>query len=480
MIKRIRTLNSMSWYFFDILLNRGAYFFVTLYIAKIIGPEEFGIASIMGVIYYLGLAISDSGMSNSLMRTKECDDKDYGTVLVSNILFGIFIYLIILLFTPSISKFYNSPKIIFLLPIYGVGILLSSFKSVYIAYMMKNFDFKRMFLLNIPGNLISIIVAFLFCSFNYGIWSIIFLFLTNHLISLLLFIVFSGWKTKFSLNKNKFNFHFNFGYKLSISAVINTFFENIYQLIIGKYFSLQMTGIYDRAFTLGNYPISILSTVISKVTLPLFVNYSNDMSLFKEKFSQVIKMTAFTTCFITSFALILVPFVIQNYMGKEWFDSIPIFEVLCLGLLFYPIHSLNLNILNVYGRSDIFLMLEIIKKVLQIFTIIVGYQFGITGLVIGFVVLSILSLLINLFYTQYFIKYKIRDQLFDILPNLLAGIISLIISKYITNGQIMSFYSMIIQIVIFSFFYFLLCFFLNKTAFFHIKNFTLSLIKNKF
>ena len=210
------------------------------------------------------------------------------------------------------------------------------------------------------------------------------------------------------------------------------------------------------------------------------MNYSNDMSLFKEKFSQVIKMTAFTTCFITSFALILVPFVIQNYMGKEWFDSIPIFEVLCLGLLFYPIHSLNLNILNVYGRSDIFLMLEIIKKVLQIFTIIVGYQFGITGLVIGFVVLSILSLLINLFYTQYFIKYKIRDQLFDILPNLLAGIISLIISKYITNGQIMSFYSMIIQIVIFSFFYFLLCFFLNKTAFFHIKNFTLSLIKNKF
>ena len=456
----------MSWYFLDILLNRGAYFFVTLYIAKIIGPEEFGIASILGVIYYLGLAISDSGMSNSLMRTKECDDNDYGTVLVSNILFGIFIYLIILFFTPIISKFYNSPKINFLLPFYGFGILLSSFKSVYIAYMMNNFEYKRMFFLNIPGNLISIIISLLLISFNYGIWSIIFLFLTNQLISLLLFICFSGWKTKFKLDKYKFKSHFNFGYKLSLSAVINTFFENIYQLIIGKYFSIRMTGIYDRSFTLGNYPTSILSTVISKVTLPLFVNYANEESLFKEKFSQVIKLAAFTTCYFTSFALILVPFIIQNYMGKEWLDSIHIFEVLSIGLLFYPIHSLNLNILNVYGRSDIFLMLEIIKKVLQIFTIILSYQYGINGLVIGFVVLSILSLLINLFYTQYFIKYKISDQLFDILPNIIAGIISLFILKYFINWQIISLNFLIIQILIFSILYFFLSYFLNKSAFF--------------
>lgn len=471
------TLNSMSWYTFDILLNRGAYFFITLYIAKIIGPEEFGIASILGIIYYLGLSISDSGMSNSLMRTKDCDDKDYGTVLVSNLLFGALIYIVILLLTPFISEFYNLPKILTLLPFYGIGIILSSFKSVYIAFMMKKFNYKRMFFLNIPGNILSLIVAFLLSNLGYGIWSIIFLFLSNQIISLLLFIIFSGWKTKFSLDKNKFKFHFNFGYKLSISAVINTFFENIYQLIIGKYFSVRMTGIYDRAFTLGNYPISILSTVISKVTLPLFVNYSNDISLFKEKFSKVIKLAAFTTCFLTSFALIIVPFIIQNFMGKEWFDSIIIFEVLCIGLLFNPIHSLNLNILNVYGRSDIFLMLEILKKVLQIITIILSYQFGISGLVIGFVFLSILSLLINLFYTQHFIKYRIIDQLFDILPNILAGATALYFSKYVINWQISSFYSLIIQIVIFSILFFLLSFFSNKTAFFYVKNFSLSLIE---
>jgi O-antigen/teichoic acid export membrane protein len=471
------TLKSMSWYSFDILFNRGAFFFVTLYIAKIIGPAEFGLASILGVIYYLGLAVSDSGMSNSLMRTKECDDADYGTVLMTNLIFGLFIYLLLLFLTPIISEFYNSPKLLSLLPVYGFGILLSSFKSVYIAFMMKNFEYKRMFLLNIPGNIFSIILAIILSKYGYGVWSIIALFLSNQLISLILFYLFSGWKTVFVLNKSKFKFHFNFGYKLSISAFINTIFENIYQLIIGKYFSIRMTGIYDRAFTLGNYPISILSTVLSKVTLPLFVNYANDIVLFKEKFRETIKLISFVTCFVTGVILIIVPFMIKHYMGVQWMESIKIFEILCLGLLFNPIHSMNLNILNVYGRSDIFLMLEVIKKGVQVVSIIVCYQFGIVGLVIGFVGLSVFSLLVNLYYTQYFLKYSVFNQLLDIMPNILAGFLCFLISKYILNGQIMNVYLLGIQVIIFVSLFYFLSFFSNKLSFYYVKKVVSSIIQ---
>jgi O-antigen/teichoic acid export membrane protein len=464
----------MYWYTLDIFLNRGSYFIITLYIAKIIGPTEFGLVSILSVIYYLGLAISDSGMSNSLMRTDKCDDTDYGTVLVANLIFGFFIYLLLFVSTPFISEFYNSYKITKLLPVYAIGILLSSFKSVYIAYMMKNFKYKLMFFLNLPGNFISLLLALFLINKGLGIWSIIYLFLSNQLISLIMFYMFSGWKTKYILNFNKFKFHFGFGYKLSISAVINTFFENINQLIIGKYFSVRQTGLFDRSFALGNYPISILSTVISKVTLPLFVNFSQSVEIFKKKFQETIKLISFLTCFVSGIIFLVVPYLIRYYMGNEWIESIRIFEILILGLLFYPIHAINLNILNVYGRSDIFLILELLKKTLQVFIILLFYHFGIYGLIYGFVFLSVASLLINLYYTQHFIKYTIIKQLSDVLPNLFTGFISIVISKYIVlniEGKILL---LGIQVLIFILSYISFSFFSNKLAITHLRKLFLS------
>lgn len=477
-MRRSTTLNSMSWYAFDILLNRGAYFFITIYIAKIIGPTEFGLASILGVIYYLGISISDSGMSNSLMRTKVCDDSDYGTVLITNLIFGFVVYIFLIAVSPLISSFYNVFKLRLLLPVYGLGIILSSCKSVYIAHMMKNFRYKRMFLLNFPGNLISIILAIALSMAGYGIWSIVWLFLANQIISLILFIIFAGWKTKININKQKFSYHFNFGYKLSISSFFNTVFENIYQLIIGKYYSIRMTGIYDRAFTLGNYPISILSTVISKVTLPLFADHLNDKEIFKNKFMEAIKLVSFAASFFTFLILIVVPFSIENYMGSQWDESIIIFKILCFGLLLYPIHSLNLNILNVYGRSDIFLMLEVIKKFVQIVLIAICYQYGINGLAISFVALSFVSLVINLYYTNYFIGYRIINQLLDIVPNIIVGGISLILSSLILMVFETTLFVLIIKVLVFTTFYCALSFVGNKASVVYIYNLIKSKLKN--
>jgi O-antigen/teichoic acid export membrane protein len=474
----IKAINSMFWYSFDIFLNRGSYFLVTLYLAKIMGPTEFGLASILGIIYYLGLAISDSGMSNSLMRSLVCDDEDYGTVLATNLIFGIFVYILLYISAPLVSSFLNVPRISSLLPVYALGVILSSCKSVYIAYLMKTFQYKLMFLLNIPGNIISIILAIYLSLKGFGIWSIIYLFLSSQLVSLLMFYLFSGWKTKFYFNIEKFKSHFNFGYKLSISSLINTFFENIYQILIGKYFSLRLAGIFDRSFALGNYPISILSTVISKVTLPLFVNFSSDLKLFKDKFQEVIKLTSFLTCFVAGLLMIIIPFIIINFMGAEWIQSVPIFKILLYGLLLYPIHAINLNILNVFGRSDIFLILEIIKKCIQTITVIFCYRLGLNGLVIGFVCLSIGSLILNLYYTQFFIKYSIVRQILDVLPNIFVSWLSFIGSNYFFNSLGGNLFLLFIQILIFITIFISLSIFFNKVAITYVQNIIFTLIKN--
>jgi teichuronic acid exporter len=216
---------------------------------------------------------------------------------------------------------------------------------------------------------------------------------------------------------------------------------------------------------------------LSKVTLPLFVNYVDDIILFKEKFRETIKLISFVTCFVTGVIFLIVPFMIEHYMGTQWMESIKIFEILCLGLLFNPIHSMNLNILNVYGRSDIFLMLEIIKKGVQIVVIIVCYQFGITGLVIGFVGLSVFSLFVNLYYTQYFIKYSVFTQLLDIIPNIFVGFLCIVISKYIMLNQLMSLYLLGIQVIVFVSLYYLLSYFSNKLSFYYVKKVVLSIVQ---
>lgn len=441
----------------------------TLYLAKIIGPSEFGLASILGVIYYLGISIADSGMSNSLMRTKDCDSDDYGTVLITNILFGAGIYVFLLLITPFISDFYAISKLKIILPIYSIGILLSSVKSVYVAYQMKNFEYKKMFLLNIPGSVVSIIIAIIISRFHFGIWSIISLFLINQSISLILFVFYSGWKTKFVINKVKFKTHFNFGYKISISSFINTLFENVYQLIIGKYFSIRLTGIYDRSYSLGNYPISILSTVLSKVTLPIFVNYIEDVKQLKSKFRDTIKLVFISTCFLVGVLLIVIPFLINNFMGPHWRESIDIFKILCLGLVLYPIHSMNINILNVYGRSDLLLKLEIVKKILQLLLIYSFYRFGVFGLVYSVVFHSYISLFINLHYTKKILGYSFFNQFIDLFPTLVVGVISIFISFYFFSGYQMSALLLNFQLLIFIILFCCFIYYFERISFRYIK-----------
>ncbi|RWU05461.1 lipopolysaccharide biosynthesis protein [Pedobacter chitinilyticus] len=452
-----RTVNSVSWYTIDILLNRGTYFLITMYIAKMIGPEEFGLASILSIIYYLGLALSDSGMSNSLMRTKNCDNVDYSTVLITNIVFGFFVYGILFLCAPLISSFFSNVKLASLVPVYSLGILLASFKSVYIAFMMKHFEYRKMFFINLPGNLISVVLSIVLSNSGLGIWSIVCLFLSNQFISLILFILYSGWRTKLKVSWVKFTYHFNFGYKLSISAFINTIFENIYQLIIGRYYSIKMTGIYDRAYTLGNYPISILSTVISKVTLPEFANHIDDPHVLRNKFRTSIMAVSLISSLVIFSILTVVPYLIRNFMGIEWNDSIPIFKILCIGLFFYPIHAMNLNVLNIYGRSDIFLLLEIIKKFVQIGAIIAFYSFGIMGLAYSFGVLSFFSFFANTYYTQKYIGYTIYKQGIDIILNLLIGI-----GAYLISSSIFIFLGLSLSVLLLQLFTFLLLFIIGS------------------
>jgi O-antigen/teichoic acid export membrane protein len=411
-----QTVNGAIWTFVDLMLNKGTYLAATILLAKILGPTEFGLIGMISIFVAIGNSLIDSGLTTSLLRLKKVSQTDYTTVFFSSILMSLLVYSILYLSANIIAKFYNQQILVDLIRIYCLGFIISSFRGVQAVKLIKELDFKKITMLNIPGNIISTILAIYMGYNGFGVWSLVALFLTNQIISTIVYWSFVRWRPSLTFDFECYKFHVSFGYKLVISAQLNTIFENIYNIIIGKYFSVQMLGFYERAYAFNNYPTSIISGIIQKISLPSLTIVKDNSVELKNVYKNMMIVTFFFSIVILSFLSIVATPLFTLLLGNAWSEMIPLFRVLTLSFILYPIHSLNVNILSVFGRSDIFLKLEIYKKILTILVVVGGLYFGVMGLVWGNVFLSIFALFLNTYFGGKFINYSTLKQLRDLVP----------------------------------------------------------------
>ena len=415
-----QSLSGVFWTFIDIVVNKGAYFIATIILARILGPKEFGILGMIMLFVTIGNTLIDSGMSTSLLRSNDVTEKDYSTVFITNILMSLFVYVILFLTAPLVASFYKLQILKDVIRIYSLGFVVNSFRSIHVIKLMKEMHFKKLTFLNLPGNIISVFIAIFMAYFGYGVWSLVYLFLINQFISTLVFWIFINWKPLWQFDFINYKYHFNFGYKLLLSAQLNTLFENIYNVIIGKFYDVRTLGFYERAYTFNNYPVSILSGIILKVSLPSLTLIKEDSERLQNAYKNIIQMAFFISATGLCFAALLAQQFVTIILGENWIQVVPIFQILCLSFIFYPIHSLNINILSIFGRSDLFLKLEIIKKITVIIVVAICYNFGILGLVWSSVINSIIGLIINTHYSGKFLNYPTLSQFRDLLPTILV------------------------------------------------------------
>jgi O-antigen/teichoic acid export membrane protein len=422
-----QTVNGAIWTFIDLLLNKGTYLVATIILAKILGPTEFGLIGMISLFVAIGNSLIDSGLTTSLLRLKKITQTDYTTVFYSSVLMSIIVYTIIYFSSYSIAKFYNQEILKILIRIYCLGFIMSSLRGVHAVKLLKELNFKKITILNMPGNIISTIIAIYMGFMGFGVWSLVALFLTNQIVSTIVYLTFVQWKPSLNFDNECYKFHIQFGYKLVISSQLNTIFENINNILIGKYFSVKMLGFYERAYTFNNYPTSIISGIIQKVSLPSLSMVKDDTNELKSVYKNMMLVTFFFSMAIFSFLSIIAKPLFDLMLGEAWSEMIPLFRVLSLSFILYPIHSLNVNILSVFGRSDIFLKLEIYKKILTVFTVTIGIYFGIMGLVWSNVILSLMSLFLNTHFGGKFINYPAFSQMRDLLPTIALVIITSLI-----------------------------------------------------
>jgi O-antigen/teichoic acid export membrane protein len=426
-----KSISGTIWTFLDIAFNKSIYFFATLILARILGPNEFGLMGMILIFYTIGNTLIESGLTVSIIRTSNPDEVDYSTLYYMNLAISFIAYFIIFISGSFIANFYNQPILESLVKIYCLGFIVNAFRMIPNAILVKEMNFKKIALLNVPGNLIGLGLGIYMALNGYKVWSIVGLYLSTQIVTTLMYWMFVKWKPLFKFSKSKMKYHWGFGYKLMLSAQLNSIFDNIYNILIGKFYSVESLGYYERAYTLNNYPISVLSGIISKVTLPLLSKLADDKKKTKIVYRKLLMLT-----FYISAPLMLGLFVIAKplfllFLGDKWLEAVPFFQILCLGYFLYPIHSLNITILSVYGKSNLFLKLEIIKKLVVLILVFSSLNFGIYGLVWSSVIASFVALFINSFYSGKLIFYNTKSQLMDLMPTFIISLFMAIFMRFI-------------------------------------------------
>jgi teichuronic acid exporter len=420
---RNKAISSVLWTSINTLGTQGVSFVVSLFLARLLSPAEFGLIAMMTLFIGIGNVLVNGGMATSLIRTTDVDDEDFTAVFYFNLITSICVYLLVFIFSHSVALFYDQPVLEKLIKVYSLTFIIDAFSRVQATILSKNLEFKTEMRINIPALLASGLVGISMAFLGFGVWSLVFSAITNSFFVSMQLWLRSTWRPILNINIKKLKRHWEFGYKLLVSELIATFFNNLYSIIIGKYFLPTQVGFFQRADTLKQLPVGIIGSILNKVTLPLFSTMQNDDKQLKEYYSRLMKIVVYIVSPTLFFMAALAIPLIRLLFTKTWLPTVPYFQVLCLNGILYPIHAYNLNILYVKGRSDLFLKLEVIKKTIAIVVILISLNFGIYGLLWGSVVVSFVSFFVNTYYSGQFINYALLDQIKDVLPYILFGLL---------------------------------------------------------
>lgn len=427
-----QAVSGVFWTFTQQFSMQVINFGVQIILARLLMPEVFGLVAMLTVFVSIGQTLMDGGMTSSLIRTKNPDQLDYSTVFLTNLMVSIAIYLIIFLAAPAIASFYDQEILKNLLRVYALTFVIRSLVAVHTAKLTKEMNFKTQMKLQVPSTIVGGVVGVSMALGGFGVWSLVWLSLSQAIVFTIQNWIFIRWRPSIVFNKRRFKYHLNFGYKLTLSGLLDTIYNNAYRIVIGKFFSPSTVGFFNQAETMRLFPVEQISTVMGKVTYPLFANIKGDQQL-KSAYRTTMQLALFVVIPIMLILILIGSEFFIFVFGEKWLPAVPYFKILALASIVRPISTYNLNLLKVKGRSDLFLKLEVIKKIIGIAVIIIALPFGIMALVISLTATSYLFTAINMFFSGRLIKYSIGEQIADVSKIIIIGTAVAIITYFIYN-----------------------------------------------
>lgn len=424
-----KTVKGVGWSAADAFLGQGVTFIVGLVLARLLSPEEYGLIGIVTIFTTILLGVIDSGFSNALIRKLRVTEEDYSTLFLFNFIVSLFMYGLLYLGAPLIASFFERPQLVSLTRVMGLLLIFQALSIVQYTILSRKIDFKTKTKASLISAIISGIVGITMAFLGYGVWSIVAQQLFRQLLYSLCLWIYNKWWPKLVFSLSSFKYMWGFGWKLLLSGLLDRIWAQLYQAIVGKFYSPATLGQYSRSKEYASIFSSNLTTIVQRVSYPVLSQIQDDKQRMVAAYRKVIKTTMFVTAIIMiSMGAVAEPFI-YCLIGPQWHQAATFLPLICISMSLYPLHAINLNMLQVQNRTDIFLYIEIVKKILAIGPICLGIFVNIYWMLAGSIVTGIISFFLNSYYTGKKLAYTSWMQLKDIAPS--YGIASLIaISVY--------------------------------------------------
>lgn len=416
-----KAVKGVGWSFADNIANSGITFLVGLVLANILTPEEYGIMAMVTIFIAVSNSIVDSGFSNALIRKINIRSVDYNTVFYFNLIVSIILYLVLYVSAPAISVFFKEPVLIDVMRVIGWILIINALAIIPRTIFVRNINFKAQTKVSLIASVSSGVIGIGMALTGWGVWSLVGQQLSRQLLNTVFLWLFCRWRPLWEFSTQSFKELFGFGSKLLASGLIDTIYKEIYSLVIGGFYSAADLGQYTRASQFNTIFSSNLTSVVQRVSYPVLSSIQNEPERLLGAYRQVIKITMLITfaCML-GLAAVAKPLIVI-LIGEKWLPAVYFLQIICFAGMLYPLHAINLNILQVKGRSDLFLKLEIIKKIIAVIPIAIGVYYGIEFMLWGSVCTSFVAFFLNSYYSADLIGYPTLRQIKDVLPTFLVS-----------------------------------------------------------
>lgn len=462
---RSQILSGLIWRFLERCGTQSVQFIVTVILARILLPEDFGTVALLSVFISIANVIAQGGWGLALIQKSEVCDGEYSSVFYLSLLTSVALYVLIFLLAPSIGMFYSVPLLSPVLRVMALSLVIGALNSIHNAKLSRDMNFHKSFFVNIGGAIAFGAVGIVMANCGYGVWSLVFSQLAGQVTSTIIIWITVRWRPCFIISIEKVKDLFRFGSNLLCSGLLAVVFNNLYPFIIGKFYDRILLGYYNRGNSIPSMLVENITGTISGVMFPAIASCQSDRAHVKKLVRRMVVTSSFLVFpMMLGLAVVAEPLVQLIYTDK-WLPCVPFLQLSCLTYAVWPIHTANLQAIAAIGHSKEFLKLEIIKKILMVVVVVISAHFGVYVMVTGGAVLSLVFTFINAWPNRKLLDYAFEEQMLDIMPSIFLSVIMGFVIEMLSMLPFGSGLLLFLQVVVGSAFYFASAYYFKLESF---------------
>lgn len=452
-----KTVKGTIWSGIDNVAQFGVSFVVGIVLARLLSPDDYGLIGLTSIMTSICTVFVYAGFTSALIRKKDANEDDYNTVFIVNFMMSILLYGLIFICSPWIADFFNRQELVALTRVSSLGMIIGALAIVQQTRLTKQIDFKTQTIITLVSSVISGVVGISMAFVGFGVWSLVSQALISQMLKTIFLWIHNKWIPKFYFSIKSFRELFGFGWKIMISNLFNAIWKDLYQVIVGKFYSPASLGQYTRAKQFSQLLSSNLTSVIQRVTFPVLSNIQDEKERLILAYRRIIKTTMFITAIGMLFLGAISEPLLYCLIGPKWHEAAMYLPLICISGSLYPLHAINLNMLQVQGRSDLFLGLEIIKKFIGLAPLAVCIYWGIMPMLYVNMITSVICYFLNSYYPGKLIGYSSWMQIKDIAPSYFLAIIIALSVYFLKYLPVSNWIILPMQLILGTFVFLLFC-----------------------